>query len=190
MRRQPRIILLDFDGVLRSGRLNYKLDPDCVSHLNALIAASGAKIVVSSAWRGKHVAPMQRLLTSWGVRGKVIGVTPHILIPHDVSAQELEVALQDWRGREIQQWLTQKAYTGSFVILDDEADMGHLLPQLVLTNTDEGLTARDVGRALAILTGQRSSVGTPYEVPAYLYLTNRACHVWKYELQPQEPPHA
>jgi hypothetical protein len=44
----------------------------------------------------------------------------------------------------------------SFVILDDDADMEHLLPRLVQTSMDDGLQDRHVEKAVEILNRSRN----------------------------------
>jgi hypothetical protein len=60
------------------------------------------------------------------------------------------------RGHEIQAWLDARARRQtieSFVILDDSADMAHLLPRLVRTPFATGLGDEHVDQAVAMLGG-------------------------------------
>lgn len=142
-----KIIFLDVDGVLinrASCRSGFgKVDADCVALLNQLLEKSEAKIVVSSCWRiGKTVIEVRDLLNGWGVTpGKILDVTP---------------LNWDWeRGQEIGWWLDQRVKlrgdVESFVIIDDDRDMGDLLPRLVHTKFEPGLTRADVDAALELL---------------------------------------
>jgi hypothetical protein len=56
------------------------------------------------------------------------------------------------RGREIQAYLNNAAGVESFVIIDDDDDMEHLKPHLILTPFEIGLTEADADRAIAMLT--------------------------------------
>lgn len=144
-----RVVFLDIDGVL----INYESlkhgapYPLCVSRLNRLVDQSGASIVVSSLWRLAENPDISEKLREWGVTGKVIGVTP------DFRRVCGEILIAKERGMEIEAWLTMNASAPiSFVILDDDKDMGDLLPYLVRTNYETGLTDADVDQALRILT--------------------------------------
>lgn len=147
-----KVIFLDFDGVLcnlesittRNKRTAANQDPygphkDCVAACNRIIKETGAHIVVSSSWRQvvKPEASTERL-RRWGIKGYVIGVTPR---------------LDSIRGEEIRHWIEFCADrpVESFVILDDDSDMGQLRHRLVQTNSHAGLTEADADRAIAIL---------------------------------------
>jgi PIN domain nuclease of toxin-antitoxin system len=71
-------------------------------------------------------------MKSWQVEGEVIDKTPH-----------------DWdaeRGEEIACWLGDHPVE-SFVIIDDDKDMRKMMPFLVKTKFEFGLTAGDAARA-------------------------------------------
>lgn len=142
-----KVIFLDVDGVLitrDSCRRGFAtVEPTCVAALNTLIAQTSADIVVSSCWRiGREVIELRDLLLqNWGVKGKIIDRTPHM---GDVT-----------RGCEIQTWLTKRKEhrddVESFVIIDDDADMDHLIPHLVRTEFVRGFTQRHIPKAVEIL---------------------------------------
>lgn len=156
-----KTIFLDFDGVLNnmhkraenqllikrsSSMLDLEhLDLTNVSNLNDLVARTGAKVVISSSWR--ILDSMERLvevLRDHDFKGEVIGVTPRL---HRTPDGEVRV-----RGDEIQAWLdAQVEKPQSFVILDDDSDMTHLMEFLVQTDDDFGLTQGDVERAVKVL---------------------------------------
>ena len=141
MPRRPRIIFLDFDGVLAPIRRWDRygdLERPCIEVLNAIVASSGADVVVSSTWRhGKSVAELQAILEAEGFVGRVVDKTPS-----DIRGA--------YRGDEIAAWLAEHPARG-FVIIDDHADMGELRSHLVLTEPGHGLQPRHVPRALEIL---------------------------------------
>jgi hypothetical protein len=147
-----RIIFLDFDGPIipiqshetRRAPME-KAWPPCITALNRITAETGAKIVVSSSWRGGGLREMQHLLKAWGVTGDVIAVTPYCY----VQKHGYNHAVQ--RGIEIQAYLDLTRNVESFVILDDDRDMVHLMPFLIQTPFEVGLTEADADRAIGML---------------------------------------
>jgi hypothetical protein len=134
-----KVIFLDVDGVLNSrGKWagcdlanltdsGTRIDPLAVARLKRIVDATDAKIVVSSTWRLNHFDDLRIYL--WlhdGLRNRVIGATP------DHHGQP--------RGSEIQEWLDSHpgGAVWSFVILDGDADMVHLMPRLVKTDSSTG----------------------------------------------------
>lgn len=138
-----RIIFLDIDGVLvLASRGALSVLPDAVAHLNRLTESTQAQIVITSSWRKwSPIKQLARGLQKGGVKATIIGATP---IMNDAE-----------RGDEIAAWLRAHAHDVSFVILDDDSDMGALIPRLVQTDPEHGLRAEDVDRAIAILEGQQ-----------------------------------
>ena len=158
-----KVIFLDFDGVLcnhASISAGYKArtapeqDPygphaDCVAALNRIVEQAGARIVVSSTWRKcrNPNASMRETLKRWGVKSEVIGVTPCL------ESRERELWVGVTRGTEIQRWLDtySRHPVESFVILDDDTDMGNLKHRLVRCDNVVGLTEADADKAIAML---------------------------------------
>lgn len=140
-----RVVFLDIDGVLITAATCRKgfgiVDPECVATLNELIAQTGAAIVLSSCWRiGRTRIECCDLLQEWGVKGVVLDKTPH-------PCYSLT------RGKEIQMWLdsNERHAVDSFVILDDDSDMDHLMPRLVKTTFESGLRTAHIEKALELL---------------------------------------
>lgn len=150
-----KIIFLDFDGVIVtlesmfSRRFEGKLKEGGISHdplsylavhfLNDIIEETGAKVVVSSVWRmGNTEQELQNILNKAGFKGEVIGRTP---------IRHIE------RGLEIQEWMDNHADLNieSFVILDDDSDMKHLMKYLVNTDSEFGLRYEHKIQAIKIL---------------------------------------
>ena len=135
-----KVIFLDIDGVLaiRSSLRKgcWQLDPGGVGRLNRLVRETQAKIVVSSTWRiGRTLDQLKEVLAEQGVKIEpIIGVTPR-------------TQMNGCRGDDIQRWLTDNPGVEVFVILDDDADMLHLLPSLVKTDMVSGLTDHHVSLA-------------------------------------------
>lgn len=151
------IIFLDFDGVVETiywdkdekGVYCYNVhkhnheelnNKQAIGWLNELYARVPYDVVITSTWRmGMSVAKLQHLLIISGFNPdiKVIGKTP--------------VLFQD-RGMEIQKWMDENNYKGQFIIVDDDADMNHLLPQLIQCDTYVGFSLHDFQKALQLLT--------------------------------------
>lgn len=163
-----RIIFLDIDGVLNSEDylskpetrknieeardtlhfVSAQVDQQAVGVLNELCSDTGAQIVISSTWRTLFpTETLDDVLHGRGLdpRARIIGKTPR---------------LGGARGDEIVQWLgtaAEHARIGgepveSFVILDDDADMGELGDRLVQTDPKHGLTRQHTKRARELLT--------------------------------------
>lgn len=143
-----KIIFLDIDGVLCNAE-SFKRGScfkavgwhTCIESLNTIIAATGAKIVISSTWRMRGLEFMRTTLEKWNVQGEVIGLTPRLS------------GIMVKRGHEIEAWLSQNGPVDQFVILDDDCDMCHLKDMLVWTKFERGLTMDDAKRAIEILSG-------------------------------------
>lgn len=154
------ILFLDIDGVLNSHAWfsrrpekpfeNWanRIDPAAVGLLNQLIdRVPDVQFVLSSSWRLYHELDVVRaLLRERGFVGEIIDKTPHLL-PRRMSGPGRP------RGEEIALWRESNQHTGPFVILDDDSDMGDLLPHLVKTRFGRGLTQVHVDRAVKALTG-------------------------------------
>jgi len=165
-----RFLFLDLDGVVNSARyfadlkarmeahkttcgdkeerLRHQVDPDATFHLSEIVRRSGAKIVISSSWR--LVQTLDAIKTALRDRGfeyasSVIGKTPYSAVGDSTNR----------RGIEIQNWLVAEENLSDeprrIVILDDDRDMGPLLPHLVKTTWQDGLLAEHVPAALKIL---------------------------------------
>ena len=115
------IIFLDIDGVLATAEsyfiddsvFRYGLDKNCISAFNELIDKTQADVVISSSWRILHtVDQLKELFTRYGVKGKIVGVTPR-LKPTHLSASAN-------RGDEILRWIEENAYVGDYLVIDDE----------------------------------------------------------------------
>lgn len=173
-------LFLDIDGVLNSSAWfeaqqeqvnayvldpddeNKGIDPDAVAHLNRIVQATGAIIVISSTWRKLHSLPhIERLLHYRGFshKGRIIGATPDLQGGFMTPAfakfiqenPEYRHRYSNTRGNEIQAWLDAVPGVQSLVILDDDDDMAHLSPLLVKTDNRIGLTSEDADRAIARL---------------------------------------
>ena len=152
-----KVIFSDVDGVL-----NHKGSPErtpngytgvsdeLIGNLAAIAAATGAEIILSSDWRLIREHPVkwmeyqyltERLEAAGGL--EIAGYTDDI----------------EWsrRGEEIRKYLDDHPEVTDYVVLDDLpfsdfAEYG-LLPHLILTDRNLGLTSEDVEAAIRILNG-------------------------------------
>lgn len=160
MGRQWRVLFLDFDGVLnhtdylREAHAKHMLgtsggiNPTAVALVNDLLTRAGdAAVVISSSWRiGRKRTELCDILNARGFEGIVLGMTPIL------GEYRTPDGFEFVRGHEIQKWLDVTRFdVSSFVILDDDSDMAHLIPRLVKTSFTTGLTPEHVEQALQIL---------------------------------------
>ena len=160
-----KVIFLDFDGVLSADSFRFAADFNVlptnkeltilqnnndidlkdlrwinrkhVKFLNKIIAATDAKVVVTSDWRiTSSINKLQIILNHCGFNGQVIGKTPSLMAP---------------RGLEIQDWIDNNGPIDSFVIIDDRDDMAHLIDRLVLVNPSKVFQQYLVGKAVQLL---------------------------------------
>jgi len=131
-----KIIFLDIDGVLN----NYSTPGEClcwesslVKILKRVIRETGAEIVLSSTWR--KIERHCDIITD-DMQINYIGRTP---------------SLYKKRGIEIQAWLDDNPGVEKFIILDDDSDMVHLIPHLLQTDGEFGLTNEIADEAIEIL---------------------------------------
>lgn len=169
-----KIIFLDIDGVLNSqqssvyfhrkghdnGGVPHYFCPIANSNLHEILEEfEEVRIVVSSSWRlGETLESMQKVLWDAGKipPERVIGMTPRYPRRPDGRSEE--------RGTEIEAWL--KVYgdcVERYVIVDDDKDMGRLLPDLIHTDDWHGLTRRDAWKVIDRFYAPWSRVN-PYQV--------------------------
>lgn len=156
-----KIVFLDIDGVLNSGRWRragrpgehpdvHGIDPAAVRMLEPLVA-DGVGFVLSSTWRNYFTAPaMTRQLRLLGFTGQVIDRTK---LDREPGPSGL-VTTAETRGAQVAEWIAEHPEHGPFAILDD--DDGHnwwdpVYDRLVLTDFEVGLTPGLVDRLRSIL---------------------------------------
>lgn len=139
-----KLIFLDIDGVLitKHSKTSWIPHPPCVYALQKILDNTGASIVVSSSWRHIHGIDLQRTLSQFGlINFKYLGITP-------------DLKGDNPRGYEIIEWFNSMSINHNdtkFVIIDDDDDMGKLIPFLVRTNWDDGLSFDMADRAIRML---------------------------------------
>ena len=146
-------LFLDIDGVLNSAKYiedypgccdrqwaTSMLDPAACARLERVLAATGAEIVVSSAWRVLHSPEeIQGYLHERGVlSARVVGETP-------------AAWLNGGREAEIQAYLDDHPEITRYAIVDDMPHMGALSHSFVSTTWALGLLDEHVSRLVALL---------------------------------------
>lgn len=161
-----KIIFLDFDGVLQiedfsdpwpgqtqrldgytdRDRFGLLFDAACVQRLLRLIEATGAGVVINSAWRYEGLQAMQALWQERGMPGVLLDVTPHEGNLDPVTFDPLS------KGYPVQRWLEAHP-TEHYVIIDDTDDFFPTQRnRLVLTDYDIGFSEADLERALGVMS--------------------------------------
>ena len=102
--------------------------------LEKICRDNNCKLVLSSTWRNGHYVETINALYNSGLSRdiKFIGKTPY---------------LGTERGEEIAAFLREHPEITSFVILDDDRDMGKLINHLVQTDIDAGI---NMGTVMAV----------------------------------------
>jgi|SRR3989344_2244681 len=152
-----KIIFLDIDGVLatrasirkafqartrvpsRLKQMFAQIDCEKSALLRDLVAATGAEIVMSSAWRTMLSKRNRTLLMKNLELPDLLDITPFSELGGN-------------RGEEIKSWLSNfRASVGeieAFVILDDDVfDLTDLMDHVVQTSMEDGLTPELCGLA-------------------------------------------
>lgn len=126
-----------------------KADPQCMEQLRRIVDETGARIVVSSAWRyGRSLEDLKSLITSMGGPSVVWGKTP------DLSRRSRTIWISPSRGEEIHEFLTVEVgrRLESYVVLDDGKIRGHD-GNYIQANWEGGLTPEVADQAIKILNG-------------------------------------
>ena len=148
------VLFLDVDGVLnQSGNSQKGLDAGKVALLKQIVDQTGCGIVVSSTWRKFEHSRRAIVDCIVDIGGVLRGFTPQL-------SHQGEVWAATPRGIEIEAWLLENREVNHFVILDDDDEMGGLIPHLVQTNSADGLTveiAAEVIRRLNLPTQRTCS---------------------------------
>lgn len=168
-----KVLFLDFDGVLNTGKYQAEqraagqsgwdefgplFDPEAVENLKMILdAVPNVLLVVNSSWKLEGLARMRDLWKARKLPGSIHGITPDY-VP-DLGNIDLEkyenIALLSGKGNEVRQWLSENAPEGcAYVIFDDIPDF---LPEqeehLICVHPDTGITMEDAMKAIGILAG-------------------------------------
>lgn len=140
------ILFLDFDGVLNCQqsfmeprRGKHRIDRDKVALLTEVVAKTGCKVVISSAWRGNDRC--RGILRDYGFKGSF----------HRDWRTGWNKEYGKIRGDEIADWLARNG-SPSFAIVDDDSDMlDWQQDRFVKTSFETGLTREHADRLIAHL---------------------------------------
>ncbi len=156
-----KILFLDIDGVLNRGAFSTEaestsLDPDLVRRLNALLAATNAKVVVSSSWRymvltgAMTLSGFEYLLRTHGLRRGVV----------------LDTTISDeavpGRAAQIRAWLAEHPNVTAWAAVDDgdlAPEFGADAARFVRTDGAVGLSDADATGLRALLSPDRPAPG-------------------------------
>jgi hypothetical protein len=152
-----KLIFLDIDGVLNGHNFCHEaqsnlINRDCVARLNRIILKTGAKVVLSSAWRYMILGGAQTL-AGFEYMLRTHGATAAMnIIGHTVSDETEDC---ETRGKQISRYGDECSEdVEAYVVIDDDsydiAGEGH---PLVQTDGQVGLTDADADRAIELLAG-------------------------------------
>lgn len=129
MIKKECVLFLDFDGVLHfffpeedstdeENQFFYFI-PQFERFIRAFSDRVNFKIVISSTWRDKKTFNQLKAPFSKDIQEMIVGVTPN---HYDNS--------EGSRLREAQEWLMTNQYDGSWIAIDDNADIWYNAPEL------------------------------------------------------------
>ena len=168
--KYEKIIFLDIDGVLNTGRFTYPqwliegdavedadghfFDAECITQLSRILEATKAQIVISSAWRWRGLKKLRALWQNRQIEGDIVDITPTVYGLKTIQKPRFDLIL---RGDEIKDWLNQNV-TKQFVIIDDIDDFtADLQPFYCQTENDKGITKEVADRIIALLNADWKS---------------------------------
>lgn len=129
----------------RTHSMTYGISQIHMKELNKIVKEfPDLQFVLSSSWRKLFtIEEMNNILICEGFKGFLIDRTP---------------SSNHNRGFEIRTWLENNVGEDfenlcKFVILDDDKDMGSLLPHLIKTSWEDGLTEVEVNQVIQYLKG-------------------------------------
>lgn len=142
-----KVVFLDIDGVLNTGRMMRKtgrqqpFDPEAITALNHILTETDAKIVVSSAWRiNRSLKELEEILMLEGVvPRRVIGKTEWLRYGDRIEFQPGQYMYKsDERYKEIAEWIDRHPTVTKWAVIDDDDDAGP--ENLFQTDFEVGLT--------------------------------------------------
>ena len=107
-----------------------------LEQLRRVVRATGALIVVSSAWR--QIPTCYLHLQEW-------------LAKYDMEVYDKTPYVGGERGDDITAWFKRNPGDWQYAILDDDDDMGVHIDHLVRTDFDLGLTEKEADRCIELL---------------------------------------
>lgn len=155
-----KVIFLDIDGVINSEEFaiwihvhpefcenggHFWIDPEKIDMIVNLCEETGAKLVISSSWRGWSLRATLEDFSTYRDLSRlnpyIVGVTPRVFMEFNMS-----------RGDEIQYYLDKDQSITHYCIVDDDNDMlDSQRDNFVRTDYKTGLTEEDVNKIKNIL---------------------------------------
>jgi hypothetical protein len=153
-------LFLDMDGVMLPGewlakrQAYHSLDPDCCMRLNDLLQEVKPELVISSTWRRFHTKPeLEEHFRNYNINYPISDYTPVL----DRKDPDSGIWKTVERGEEIAEWLRLNFKDRIVAILDDDADMGLLMPYLVQTEFMTGLQDKHCQRVKELLIAKKEN---------------------------------
>jgi hypothetical protein len=151
-----KVIFCDVDGVLNNAWTDARspggytgVSEELIRNLKKIVDETGARIVLSSDWRLIKDDPRQGKDYRYLARKL-------LFVGHLKIADHTDDISWSRRGEEIRKYLDDHPEITEYVILDDNffSDFGKHKNHFVHTDKNEGLTGRDVEKAIRILNGK------------------------------------
>ena len=168
--KYEKIIFLDIDGVLNTGRYTYPqwliqgdaiedadghfFDAECIVQLSRIIQETKAQIVISSTWRWRGLKKLRALWGNRQIEGDIVDITPSVYGLKTIQKPRFDHIT---RGDEIKDWLNLNA-TKQFVIIDDIDDFeARLQPFYFQTEWNKGISFEIADAIIALLNAEWTS---------------------------------
>lgn len=166
-----KIIFLDIDGVLNvypqgSDDFGSKFHKEFEANLGDIINTTGAKIVITSTWRGDGLDVMQKMWKHRDIPGDVIGVTPYC---EGVRGDEIEKWMELYSKfvdttethplwENFQSPIENYGKILNYVIIDDDDDMlEHQMDNFVKTSDNfDHIDRVDIGYGLTKICSEQA----------------------------------
>ena len=155
----PALIFLDIDGVLNGHDYlaecrSSKIDRHCIHRLNRVLKATGARIILSSAWRYMihgHAMSLDGFSYMLRTHGMIAPIDdkPESRIIIDVTCRDEDIQL---RADQVRAAMEARSNNARYVVVDD-LDLGFTDARMPFVQTDGqvGLTDTDADRIIAML---------------------------------------
>jgi hypothetical protein len=147
-----KVLFLDIDGVLNRGGFSStaqstSFDPLAITRLNRLLAATGARLVLSSSWR-YVILDGTMSLSGFEFLMRTHGLMRGAFYDHTCGDEVVPE-----RGAQIKRWLAEHNVEGWAAVDDQPLQLGDASWRHVRTDPTQGLTDADAARLAAILGG-------------------------------------
>ena len=148
------IIYLDIDGVLNRANVFYPeqgapslhYEPRCVAELNRILEATGAEMVLSSAWRLEKDRDVSKLFRMWGISGP----NPQRMFLGKTHRTDYRYVGAEARAAEIKHWQETWGSGATRYCAIDDLDLRPWLP-CCFVKGDVGLTSENADAVIQYL---------------------------------------